>query len=161
MNRKIKAFISAVVTFVSFAVIPYVIIMLIPREVLTYLSKTNINLVSLQNEIILVGVVLSALTFFKKFFEEASVGYLAASVLSNAAWLIYIFVFLGLGNLQRLGVLDFSMEFENGVNSATIDFRFFVYLSIVSVVLKIIHTVLKFREARIEKDKIELSQTTV
>ena len=157
MNSKIKALISALATFLSFAVIPYVIIMLIPREIVAYLSKTNMDFIVFQNEIILIGAILSVLSFFKNFFDEASIGYLAASTSSNAAWLIYIFIFLGLGNLQRLGILDLSIEFENGVNMATIDFRFFIYLSIISIVLKIIHTVLKFREAVIEKEKLSLT----
>ncbi|MBS7631664.1 hypothetical protein KEJ47_08900 [Candidatus Bathyarchaeota archaeon] len=157
MDRKIKALISAVVTFISFAAIPFILIMLIPRELVEYISKMNINLAALQNEIILIGVVLSALSFFKNVFDEASLRYLAASILSTTAWLLYVFIFLGLGNLQRLGMIDFSIEFEHGLNKATIDFRFFVYLSIVSVALKIIHTLLKFREARIEKEKLRLA----
>ncbi|MGQ9679508.1 MAG: hypothetical protein ACUVV4_01880 [Candidatus Bathyarchaeia archaeon] len=161
MNKIIKALISAVVIFLSFVFIPLIVIMLIPEEIVGIFSRASINLSALQNEIILTGAALSALSFFKNVFDEASVGYLIASVLSNLAWLIYGFIFLGLGDLQRLGVIEVSMEFENGLNQAAVDIRFFVYLGVAIVALKIIHTIIRFREARIEREKLKSEGQTL
>lgn len=148
MKRIVKALLNAALTFIAFTVIPLIVPRLLPRELLVLLSQSSIDIIGLFNEIAIIGVILTIISFLKGLFDEASPVNLVVSVASNVAWLILIFVFLGFGSIERLGLVEVTSRGPQATNTAIVDIRFFVYLALVGTALKVAQSVFKFREAR-------------
>ena len=154
MNRRVKAVLIAALTFIVFTVIPLIIPSFLPGELLAMISTSSIDIISLINEIAIVGVALTVIAFVKALFDEASPINLIASVVSNLMWLLLAFLFLGFGSIERLGVVEVTSRGPQSTNTAIVDIRLFVYLALVGTALKVAQSVLKFRQARKAKKLI-------
>lgn len=151
MNRRARAVLDAILTLVTSALIPLMLPGMLPPDVMEAASYLPFKLTGLMNEIALIGVVMAALALSKGFVDEASPVHLGISTISKVLWLVLIFVVMGLGRIGNPGVTTFTMEMEGAVSTVVLDFRVFIYLTILTVLLKIAHSFLLFREARLEK----------
>ena len=61
-----------------------------------------------------------------------------------------IIVFLGAGSIANLGYTTFDIAMEGVHSTIAMDLRVFVYVSIASILLKVIQVYLKWYEAKIE-----------
>jgi len=160
MNRRAKAIVNAIVTLLIFTVFPLILPRYLPKELLVLFSQSSIDIIALLNEIAILGVVLAVITIILGFFDEASPVNLIVSVFSNIAWLILMIVFLGFGSIERLGLVEISSNVAQATNKLIVDIRFFVYLAIVGTALKVVQSILKFRESRITK-KLRAKQSNI
>jgi hypothetical protein len=151
MNRKAAAVLGAILTFASSSLIPLMIPQILPPEVLSAASMLPFDLTSYVNEIALIGAVMAVLALSKGFIDPASPIHLGISMISNLLWLVLIFRVIGFGSFDTLGVTTFTMEVMGAVNTVTLDFQVFVYFAISLTLLKIVHSFLEFRDARLEK----------
>ena len=151
---------NAIVTLLIFTVIPLVLPRYMPKELLTIISQSSIDIIALLNEIAILGVVLAVITIVLGFFDEASPVNLIVTVLSNVAWLTLMIVFLGFGSIERLGLVEISSNVAQATNKLIVDIRFFVYLAVVGTALKVVQSILIFRESRITK-KLRAKQSNI
>jgi hypothetical protein len=153
MNRKVRAVFHASIIFVFLVILPLWIPSLIPHEIIVTLTQGTIDLPSFLNGIAMVGIVIFALTLAKGFLSEASPAHLIVVVASNLNWLLFTFVVFGLGDISKFGIVTLSSQGGGSSNNVTFDLRLFVYLSTITAALKIGHSYLKFREARLARIK--------
>lgn len=151
MNRKAKAVLDAILTLVTSTLIPLMLPRMLPPDVMEAASYLPFNLTGLMNEIALIGLVMAALALSKGFVDKASPVHLGISTISKVLWLVFIFIVMGLGRIGNLGVTKLTMEMEGAVITVVLDFQVFVYLTILTVLLKITYSFLEFRDARLEK----------
>ncbi len=152
-GRRALAVASATVTLLVFVVLPLMAPKLIPPEFTEVLSQSGLNLEELLKQVAMIGVAMAGITLAQGFLRKSSPLYLVLSVASSAATLVFSFVLLGLGDIRSLGMNSVSVEIPNGTSSIVIDMRLFVRLSALAVVLKVVHTVLEFTEARRELEQ--------
>ncbi len=148
MNRKVGAVLNAVLTLAAFTVIPLILPSYLPPDLMDALSQGGFDLTSFLNEVALIGVAMAAIALVKGLVDESSPIHLGVSIVSKVFWLVFTFTVLGLGNLAGLGVTTFSIEMEEGVNTVVFDLSLFAYLAVATVLLKIVHSILEFRDAR-------------
>lgn len=151
MNRKVRAVLNAALTFVVSTLIPLIVPRILPPEVLEATSYMAFDLIGFLNEIALIGVVITGMALLRGFVDEASPVRLGMSTASKVLWLVVFIMVLGLGRIDTMGVTTLSMEMDGGVNTLTLDFQLFIYFAFVIVLLKIGHSFLDFREARLKK----------
>ncbi|KON31213.1 hypothetical protein AC482_01535 [miscellaneous Crenarchaeota group-15 archaeon DG-45] len=148
MRIRAGAVASAVITLAVFAVLPLALPALLPPDLTDAISLMGFDLPSLLNEVAIIGVVLSAIALARGLVEKTSPAYPALSAVSNVGWLAFSLLVLGLGEIGTLGVTELSFEVPGGVNAVVFDMQLFVYIAVVAVGLKIIHSVLEFLDAR-------------
>jgi len=145
---KAGAVVSAVLTLVLLTVVPLMAPSIIPPEMAEVISRTGFNLTGFLNQIAVIGVVSAALTLGKGLASERSPIYLLLSVASSGATLLFMLTTLSLGDTGNLGVTSISVDLGEVTSSITIDMSLFVEIAAISIVLKVIHSILEFREAR-------------
>lgn len=148
MRVKIRAVLSAILTFAVFVILPRVLPRLLPPELMAALSQMGFDLFDLLNETAFIGVALALLAAAKGAVEKASPLHPALTAASSAIWLVFSLMILGLGRIETYGVTEFSFEIDGGLNTVLLDMRLFVYIAVVSVGLKIVHSLLEFLDAR-------------
>ena len=146
MNR--KSILLAVVSVIFLIVVPLVIPMFLPSELLNAFSRMgSIDLQSLLNNIALVGVITTILILLNSLFDKSTAIGLVLSIASNILWLFITVFSLSLGNLETPGFATLSSQSESALNMVTFDLRLFVILSAVVVILRVIHSIFEFQEA--------------
>ena len=151
MNRKVKAVLDAVLTFVVSTLIPLMVPRILPPEALEAISYIVFDLIGFLNKIALIGVVMTVMALLRGFVDEASPVRLGISTASKVLWFVVFLLVLGLGRIDTMGITTLSMEMGGGVNTVTLDFQLFIYFAFMIVLLKIVHSFLDFREARTKK----------
>lgn len=151
MKVRTGAILSAVLTFVVFVVLPLIIPSLLPPELMAPISQIGFDLTGLLNETAIIGVIVSILALAKGFVDKPSPLYPALSTASNVVWLVFSLLIMGLGQIETFGVTEFSFEIEGAVNTLVLDMGLFVYIAVITVGLKIIHSILEFLDARSTK----------
>jgi len=151
MNRKVGAILHASIIIVFLVLLPLWIPSMVSHELMVTLTRGAIDLPSFLNGIAMVGIVIFALTLAKGFLSETSPAHLIVVAASNLNWLLFTFVVFGLGDISKFGVVTLSSQGGGSSNTVTFDLRLFVYLSVITVALKIGHSYLKFREARLTR----------
>jgi len=148
MNRKARAVVDTVITLAVFTLLPLVLPSLLPQSLTAPLAQGGFDLAAFLNQIALVGVAMAAVALVKGLADRASPIHLGVSIASKVLWLVFTVVVLGFGSVEELGVTTFSIETQGSLNTVVIDLSLFAYFAVLTVLLKIVHSVLEFRGAR-------------
>ena len=154
MSRRTSAIISAAITLIIFTVLPLYAPSLIPPEYINMVSEFGIDIIQFANEIAMLGGVIAVLTLVKGFVQPSSVFYLLASVASSGVTLFFTIVTVSLGrfeDLANLGMTTITMEVQGALNTMSLDFRLFVWITTATVALKIVESFLEYADARKQK----------
>ncbi len=149
-TNKARPVISAIITLILFVVVPYMLPRYIPPDVNQLIVESRIDLDWFLNEIMVVGAVSAVITLVKGLAGKTSPVWLLASLAQNVSSLVFTLILLGAGDILSLGVIELTMENENATNYIIMNMRVLVYLSIEVVVLSMIRSYLRWKEARIE-----------
>jgi hypothetical protein len=158
MSKKTGALISAAITLLIFTVIPLMAPQYLPFSYMETLVRTGIDVPSFVNQLAIMGVGVAALTLVKGFVAPSSPIYLLAALASSGLTFAFTVVTLSFGRLEELGNLGLttmSMEVQGSFNVITLDFRFFVQLTALTVALRMVEAVFAFIEARKEAKEPE------
>lgn len=147
-SRRIGAIISATITLTLFVVIPYFLPSYITPELGNLLTESGIDLNTVLNQIMVVGMIAAALTLLKGFVNTTSLTYLAVAVAQNIFTLVFAIILLGVGNIAAMGATEFTMTMAQVTNTIRMDLRIFIYLTFLTVVLRVLQTYLVWSEAR-------------
>ena len=98
----------------------------------------------------MIGVVTAVMTLVGGFVEPTSVIALLVKIAQAGFSLVLIIVFLGAGSIANLGYTTFDIAMEGVQSTIAMDLRVFVYISIGTILLKVIQVYLEWNEARIE-----------
>jgi len=146
MKVNIKSIIFTVLTFIILVVFPLAVQKVIPLQFLEFLITPEFNLPDLLNKIALMGFAMTMITLLKGFTDKVSVANLALSIILNLFWLLFTFFTLSLGRIENLGLTSISFETIGILNTVIFDLRLFIYLTTLLMVLKMAHSILKFKE---------------
>ncbi len=161
MNRRTSAIISAAITLIIFTVLPLYAPSLIPPEYVDMVAEFGIDIVQFTSEIAMIGGVITVLTLVKGFVEPSTVLYLLASIAMSGVTLFFGVVTVSLGRLDELanlGLTTITMEVQGTVNTMTLDFRVFIWVTVATVALKIIEAFLEFTDARKQMKTVDAPQ---
>ncbi len=149
MSKKTtRVIISALITLVIFVGIPYIAPSYLSPETMAMAADYGFNLLSLFNQMMMIGAVTAALTLVKGFVDETNIISLLVNIIQNLSSLIFMFVLLGAGNIMSMGLTEFTIE-QVGVTSITkMDLRVFIYFTFGTIGLKMIQFYLEWTEAR-------------
>jgi len=149
-NERIRAIIGAAVTLILFVGVPYMLPEYLPSNVAQLLAEVGFDLQGFINEIMILGAVTAALTLAKGFAGKASPVSLLINVAQDVASLVFIVILLGAGDVSSLGMSSFTFSLENTTNHIVMDFRVFVYVTVLTVALRVVEDYLDWDEARIQ-----------
>jgi len=149
-NERRGAIIGAAVTLILFVGAPYLLPEYLPSSVTQLLAESGFDLQGFINEIMILGAVTAALTLAKGFAGKASPVSLLINVAQNVATLVFMVVLLGAGDISSLGVTSFTFSSENTTNHMVMDFRVFIYFTVLTVALRVVEVYLDWDEARIQ-----------
>jgi hypothetical protein len=161
MSRRTSAIISAAITLIIFTVLPLYAPSLIPPEYVDMVAEFGIDIVQFTSEIAMIGGVITVLTLVKGFVEPSSVLYLLASITMSGVTLFFTVVTVSLGRLDELanlGLTTITMEVQGTLNTMTLDFRVFIWITVATVTLKIIEAFLEFTDARKQMKTVDAPQ---
>jgi len=161
MSRRTSASISAAITLIIFTVLPLYAPSLIPPEYVDMVAEFGIDIVQFTSEIAMIGGVITVLTLVKGFVEPSSVLYLLASIAMSGVTLFFTVVTVSLGRLDELanlGLTTITMEVQGTLNTMTLDFRVFIWVTVATVTLKIIEAFLEFTAARKQMKTVDAPQ---
>jgi hypothetical protein len=161
MSRRTSAIISAAITLIIFTVLPLYAPSLIPPEYVDMVAEFGIDIVQFTSEIAMIGGVITVLTLVKGFVEPSSVLYLLASIAMSGVTLFFTVVTVSLGRLDELanlGLTTITMEVQGTLNTMTLDFRVFIWITVATVTLKIIEAFLEFSDARKQMKTVDAPQ---
>ncbi len=153
MSNKTGALVSAAITLLIFTVIPLMAPRYLPPSYMETLAQTGIDVPSFVNQLAIMGVAVAALTLVKGFVVPSSPIYLLAALASSGLTFAFTVVTLSFGRLEELGNLGLTtmtMEVQGSFNAITLDFRFLVQLTALTVALKMVEAVFAYLEARKE-----------
>ena len=150
MANKTGAIISAAITLILFVGIPYLLPDYIPPDLAAQIEQSGFNLADFSNQIMMIGVVTAVMTLVGGFVEPTSVIALLVKIAQAGFSLVLIIVFLGAGSIANLGYTTFDIAMEGVQSTIAMDLRVFVYISIGTILLKVIQVYLEWNEARIE-----------
>ena len=150
MANKTGAIISAAITLVLFVGVPYLLPDYIPSDLAAQIEESGFNLADFSEQIMMIGVVTAVFTLIGGFVEPTSVIALLVKIAQAGFSLVLIVVFLGAGSIANLGYTTFDIAMEGVQSSISMDLRVFVYLSIGTILLKVIQVYLEWNEERIE-----------
>jgi hypothetical protein len=151
-DRRIGALISAAITLILFVGVPYLLPSYITPELAEFLVESGINIDVVVSQIIVIGLIAAALTLLKGFVSPTGITYLFVAVAQNVFTLVFAVILLGVGNIAALGVTEFTLPMQQVTNTIRMDLRVFIYLTFLTVGLKVLQTYLEWSEAR--KDAI-------
>ena len=158
MSKRTGALVSAAITLLIFVVIPLMAPQYLPPSYIETLARTGIDVPSFVNQLAIMGVAVAALTLVKGFVAPSSIIYLLAALASSGLTFAFTVVTLSFGRLEELGNLGLTtmtMEVQGSVNAITLDFRFFVQLTALTVALRMVEAVFAYIEARKEAKVLE------
>jgi len=150
MANKTGAIISAAITLILFVGIPYLLPDYIPPDLAAQIEQSGFNLADFSNQIMMIGVVTAVMTLIGGFVEPTSVIALLVKIAQAGFSLVLIVVFLGAGSIANLGYTTFDIAMEGVQSTIAMDLRVFVYLSIGTILLKVIQVYLEWNEERVE-----------
>lgn len=164
MSRRTSAIISAAITLVIFTVLPLYAPSLIPPEYIDMVAEFGIDITQFASEIAMIGGVIAVLTLVKGFVEPSSVLYLLSSIAMSGVTLFFTVVTVSLGRLDELanlGITTITMEVQGTMNTMTLDFRVFIWVTTATVALKIIEAFLEFSDARKQTKTADVTQPII
>lgn len=150
MANKTGAVISAAITLILFVGIPYLLPDYIPPDLAAQVEQSGFNLAEFTNQVMMIGVATAVLTLLGGFVDPTSVIALLVKIAQAGFSLVLIVVFLGAGDITSLGYTTFDVAMEGVQSSIAMDLSVFVYLSIATILLKVIQVYLEWNEERVE-----------
>jgi hypothetical protein len=150
MSRRTGAILSALFTLAIFVGLPIGVLYLLPADLAAQLSQVGFSVQGLLDQTVIIGVVIAAITIAKGFIDDKTVTYLLLNLASNGITLLFTFIVLGLGNVGSMGLTTVNLNMENAETTVVMDMRLLLQVAVLTVVLKMIQAVLKWREARVE-----------
>ncbi len=123
----------------------------LPPHILDYAERIGIDFPLFVNQLAVMGGAVSILTFLKSYFSQSSPINLLASLTSSGLTFAFTIVTLSLGKISELGTLgltNLDVEVQGSINAISLDFRFLVQLTTLTVILKMVEAVFGFIEAR-------------
>lgn len=148
MNRKALAVLHAAALLMTMTFLPLYSPKLLPTEMKVALVQGGFDLNTMLTEIAVIGAVLSCMALMGGFAAPTSIPHLSASIVSMIAWFAFTVVTFSLGNIESFGRITIAGGGGGSTFSVLFDLRLFVYLSFVTMVLRIVYSVLKFRDVR-------------
>jgi hypothetical protein len=143
-----SAVLSAILNLIIFVGVPYLLPDLLPYNLTNAIESAGLNLDSVLRQITTIGIITSALILLKGTLKPESLHALAVSIIQNLSILMFSAVFLSIGDISSIGVSSFVVNMENAVNLIRLDLRFFIYLSVFTVLLQTLKSYYEWREAR-------------
>ncbi|MCJ7731819.1 hypothetical protein MUP51_05830, partial [Candidatus Bathyarchaeota archaeon] len=84
------------------------------------------------------------------FVDPSSVIALVVKIAQAGSSLVFMVLLLGAGNIAGLGYTQFDIAMQGAQSSIAMDLRVFVYISIGTILLKVVQVYLEWNEARIQ-----------
>jgi hypothetical protein len=162
MSNRTGALVSAAITLLIFTVIPLMAPQYLPPSYIETFARTGIDLSSFINQLAILGVAVATLTLVKGFVAPSSPMYLLAALASSGLTFTFSVVTLSFGRLKELsnlGLTTMIVEFQGSTNEITLDFRFFVQLTALTVALRMVEAVFAYLDARKETKVMKLTPT--
>ncbi len=150
MTSKTGAVISAAITLILFVGIPYMLPSYIPPGLMVQIEQSGFDLAGFINQIMIIGAVTAGFTLVGGFVDPSSVIALVVKIAQAGSSLVFMVLLLGAGNIAGLGYTQFDIAMQGAQSSIAMDLRAFVYISIGTILLKIVQVYLEWNEARIE-----------
>ncbi len=139
---------GALLTFLVFVALPLVAINNLPIQIIDQLSSTGLDIRAIATEMAMLGLVVSAMALVKSMISSTSITYLVLDVSLNAVTVAFALLVIGAGNIGSFGLSTFSLKQGKVAAEITIDLRIFIWLTLGTVILSIVQSVARFREAR-------------
>jgi hypothetical protein len=153
MSKRTGALVSAAISLLLFTAVPLLAPSYLPPSYLEPLANIGIDVSSLSNQLAIMGVAVATLTLVKGFVAPSSPLYLLAALASSGMTFAFTVMTLSFGRLEdlgNLGLTTMNVEVQGSVNAIVLDFRLFVQLTALTVVLRMGEAVFAFIEARKE-----------
>jgi len=151
MKFNFATIVKAIIVLIFLTILPIVGQRYLPSELQRLLtSQSGINIISIINNIAVIGVVLAVFMLVRGHIAKSSSAYLAVA----SAWkifLLFIVLFiLGAGHPETFGLMEIGGKAEAAENIVTFNFRLFAVLVTIVVLLMIIRNIIQFQEAKAE-----------
>lgn len=147
-KRSINSIVSAGFLLILFVGVPYAVQKYMLPQFVHLLSKVGLDFNGLISQIMIFGVFIAVLTLVKGFISGTSVLALIISISQKTFMIIVTILLLGAGNFSSLGLTKMDLEIENSLHTITMDFRPFLYFTLLLVSLKVILSYLEWIEIR-------------
>ena len=141
---------GALVTLIVFVALPLAALRYLPPQTLLQLEETGIDVQGFVNQMVTLGLVFTAIAVGKALTAKSSVAYLILDVSSIVAGLAFALLIVGAGDIGSLGYSSLKLGEGKQTAEITLDLRAFIYISLATVALRILQSVVRFREARAE-----------
>jgi hypothetical protein len=141
---------GALLTLIAFVALPLAAQRYLPPQTLLQLEETGLDTQGFVNQMVMLGLVFTALTVGRALAAKSSVEYLILDVSSIVAGLVFTLLIVGAGDIGSLGYSSLSLSEGKQATEITLDLRAFIYISLGTVALRILQSVVRFREARAE-----------
>lgn len=149
-KNTLGAVISAGITLILFVGVPYLLPQYLPEDLMQSVIDSGFGYESFLNQIMIIGAVTAGLTLVKGFVDESSVVSLLVSIAQNISTIVFTVVLLGAGDITSFGLTELSIDAEGFTSLIRMDMRVFIYVTIVTVSLKVMKSYFEWNEARIE-----------
>ncbi|MFC1804098.1 hypothetical protein ACFL0D_09080 [Thermoproteota archaeon] len=150
MASKTGVVLSAAITLILFVGIPYILPSYIPPDLALQIEQSGFDLEGFTNQIMIIGAVTAGLTLVGGFVDPTSIISLLVKMAQAGSSLIFMVLLLGAGNIMGLGYTEFDVATQGVQSSIAMDLRVFVYISIGTILLKVIQVYLEWNEACID-----------
>ncbi len=150
MKMRLGEAAGALITIILFIVLPLAAQRYLPSQILLQLEEAGFDIQGFANQMVVLGLVLTAITVGKALTVKSSVTYLILEISSILAGLAFALLIVGAGDIGNLGYSSLSLSKGKQSTEITLDLRVFIYFSLGTVALRILQSVARFREARAE-----------
>jgi hypothetical protein len=150
MVSRTGAVISAAITLILFVGIPYILPNYIPLDLALQIEQSGFDLEGFTYQIMIIGAVTAGLTLVGGFVDPTRIISLLVKMAQAGSSLIFMVLLLGAGNIMGLGYTEFDVATQGVQSNIAMDLRVFVYISIGTILLKVIQVYLEWNEVRID-----------
>jgi len=141
---------GAFLTLLMFVALPLAALRYLSPQILSQLEESGLSIQGVVNQIMILGIIIAAITVAKAVIVQTSVTYLLLDIISIVIGLAFALLIFGAGNISSFGCSNLRLGKGEQTIDLTLDLRVFIYITLVTVALRILQSILKFREARIE-----------
>ncbi|MCJ7635478.1 hypothetical protein MUP77_24200 [Candidatus Bathyarchaeota archaeon] len=147
MKVNVNAIAKTIGILIFLTVLPIIGRRWIPEEAFRFLMlQSGFDLIDILNRIAIIGVIVSMLILVTGHVEIDSREHLIISIAWKAFWLFIVIFLLDVGYPETLGLAKLGVKSGGAENIVVFDFRLFIVLATVVVILMIIRSILQFKE---------------
>jgi hypothetical protein len=151
MPKALKgALTGAATTFILFVLVPFFLPSYLPQDISRIITQSGFNLTGFLRQVMFMGTMTAVLTLASGYVRPTSPYSLAITMARNISTFVFMVIFLGAGEIMNLGLTEMTIAVENTLNNIRIDLQFFIWLTLGTVMLRILGSVIEWREGRIE-----------